>query len=159
MRWQQFNSLYLLFLFVVVEPIFPGFEARHNGMPCFSCVLRRVLVRRAIATSDMAAHRTSPEVKPPSARDQTLHTPGTTRFCIRVNPISTVLHCFSCFAQAPPQVFRSTQLFLVIPTYVDKRGAHLSLQPNIYAGQPVNPTRLQFRDSFVGHFVEYDAKE
>jgi hypothetical protein len=50
---------------VIPKPVFTGLEALNDRMPEPTGVMACVLARRTVATSDMAAHGTPPEVKPP----------------------------------------------------------------------------------------------
>src|SRR5271165_2792478 len=72
---------------VVVEPAFSGFEARNDRVTCMIMVLRRVLVWRGVAATDMSAFGTAAQMEPPALGRQTLDAARSTRLRFRIDTI------------------------------------------------------------------------
>ena len=71
---RQLNAFEHLLILVVEEPVLPRFEARNHRMSRGGRVFRGVLAGRTVATADVTTLGASAEVKPPTARAQTLNT-------------------------------------------------------------------------------------
>ena len=67
-RWKQLHTFDHPLLLVIEEPILTWFEAHNDRMSGRGRMLGRMLARRAIAASDVAALRTPPKVRPPTFR-------------------------------------------------------------------------------------------
>ena len=72
---------------IVVEPVFSVLKAGDDGMTAISMVLRRMLIRRRIAATNMSALGAAPEVQPPAFRRQTFDAAGTTRPGRRIDAV------------------------------------------------------------------------
>jgi hypothetical protein len=70
---------------VVVVPALAGFEARDDPMARLPGVSTRMLPRRGIATPDVAALGTAPQMKPPATAGKALDTAITARRGARVD--------------------------------------------------------------------------
>src|SRR5580700_10931279 len=58
---------------IVVKPGLARFKTCHNRMPLGVEMLRGVLTGRTVATTDVAAFSTTPEMEPPSAGCKAVH--------------------------------------------------------------------------------------
>ena len=93
--WDHFASS------VVVEPGFSGLEAGRERMPCRMKMLRGVLAGRTIATTDVPAFSTPPQVQPPPARREAICAAIAARRHIRVDSMALGFHRRS-FSDARP---------------------------------------------------------
>ena len=106
--WREEWALYELVGAIVVEPVFAGLETRDDRMPSRLCVFRRVLLRRVVAASDVAAEGAPPQVEPPAAVALTLFATvaagsgrGVDRICAHRFPRS-----WSLFMMSSPSTLR-----------------------------------------------------
>jgi hypothetical protein len=76
----------------IVEPRFTRFEARDDGVLRLMKVLASVLVRRAVAASDMPARRAAPKVQPPGAACEAFDASGPARFRALNDLFATFCH-------------------------------------------------------------------
>src|SRR6202035_188576 len=78
----------------VKEPVLARLKTLEHGMPRRSEVCARMLARRIITTTDMAAKGTAPQVQPPAWRGpgQALRAPRPARRDARINVVGGVLH-------------------------------------------------------------------
>ena len=74
MGWNQQWTFQEVVTRVVEEPILIGFKTLDNRMPSIDRVMTGVLRGRRVATADVTAVGAATQVKPPTARLQTLDT-------------------------------------------------------------------------------------
>ena len=76
----------------IVKPGFARFETRDNRMAGSVKMLSRMLIGRAVATADVAAHRATPQMQPPISGSEAFDASGSARRNLRIDSILIVLH-------------------------------------------------------------------
>jgi hypothetical protein len=94
-RWRQMIAVDHLFSPVVVEPSLPGLKTGDDWMSRFLKVFCRVLVGRAVATSDVPTLRASAQMKPPFAGSKALFAAVTARLDSRIDSVFLGWHSSS----------------------------------------------------------------
>jgi hypothetical protein len=84
-RREELGPFEVLLAVVIPKPVFTGLEALYSWMSCTTCVIACVLARRTVATSDLAARCTPPEVKPPAIGCETFGATGPAGLGLRVD--------------------------------------------------------------------------
>lgn len=74
----KFGTVVIVIGLVVPEPVLARLERSDDRVPSLSPVLRRMPGQRIVATTNVAAGRTPPQVHPPTAVGITLGTADTT---------------------------------------------------------------------------------
>jgi hypothetical protein len=77
---------------VIIKPGLSWLEAGCNRMPCGMKMLRCVLAGRTVATADMPAFSTTPQMQPPSARGEALDAALAARRQIGIDTLTLGFH-------------------------------------------------------------------